>query len=264
MSWHCSPGIGTAHPGDARGWGAALPLLRTGTWGLGWKRVGWLAPGCHRSACADLIQSDDQAEPRSACRNNRSSVLTPGGVRGAGGGQQACSSLPPLPARCKGFSPWHLPKCSELLGVPGGTGWTRCAVENWSGSVPSDWWCWRRDAALTSRAAALQPAVPHGEGVRSCRLSPGFSSVGPGQEEGPAATGARERGPTSQAPHLKSTACSATSLDNTSWRGVDLHAALSPAASLLPTTVQGLGVAHREERGSCACSGGFACPVPGD
>lgn len=40
--------------------GMALPLLRTGTVELGWKRVGWLAPAGHRSVCADLSQPDDQ------------------------------------------------------------------------------------------------------------------------------------------------------------------------------------------------------------
>ena len=58
--------------------------------------MGWPAPGCPRSVCADLIQSDDQAELRSACRNNWGSVLTPGGgegVLGEGSKPAACFPL---------------------------------------------------------------------------------------------------------------------------------------------------------------------------
>lgn len=77
-----SVGSALPAPGTHGAAGLLCPCRGQGLWGLGWKRVGWPAPGCHRSVCADLIQLNDQAEPRSACRNNQSSVLTAGGGEG--------------------------------------------------------------------------------------------------------------------------------------------------------------------------------------
>lgn len=49
------------------GLGAAPSLLRTGAVGIRMAVRGLAAPGCHRSACADLIQPSERAEPCSPC-----------------------------------------------------------------------------------------------------------------------------------------------------------------------------------------------------
>lgn len=145
-----------------------MARLRTGPQGLGWECVGWLAPGCHRSVCAGLIQSDEPAVPQAAAEQS-GLCPDPGEVRGCWGGWRASSALSPLPAQCRGSSPPHCPdtpSCQPCQAVPGGQ----------DGSVPGGWWCWRDlQGTGTEQHQRAQPHIlsttPRGAGVfRQLRL----------------------------------------------------------------------------------------------